>query len=53
MAKPTIRTCAGCDMENDQPGSICRPCSDALHHLTNQDGTWAPSSTWTNTPSQP
>ena len=41
MAKPTIRTCAVCDMENEQPGSICRPCSDALHQLTNQDGTWA------------
>ena len=41
MANPTIRTCAVCNMENDQPGSICRPCSDALHHLTNQDGIWA------------
>ena len=41
MAKPTTRTCAVRDMENEQPGSICRPCSDALHQLTNQDGTWA------------
>ena len=27
MAKPTIRTCAVYDMENEQPGSICRPCT--------------------------
>ena len=33
MAKPTIRTCAVYDMENEQPGSICQPCSDALHRL--------------------
>ena len=26
-------------MENDQPSSICRSCSDAMHQLTNQAGT--------------
>ena len=40
MAKPTIRTCAVCDMENEQPGSICRPCAAALAHVVQQDGIW-------------
>ena len=40
MANPPILTSGGCGMENEQPSSICRPCSDAMHQLTNQDGTW-------------